>query len=189
MSLEKQFHEVHRQLSKISDAWEKRAEGVEREKYMVFLKEFLSLTESLREELIVLRLSNKPTNAKAVRLLAKLIRLRENYWLVEPSVIRTATWRPRDSFGLFVANRVRQRKDGYPEVTGELVSLKEIYKCYKRWCDVECFRRAEEKEIEQRCEGTFGDSQGKRIYHHIRVFLEEEDVEEFDKQHNQISDE
>jgi hypothetical protein len=44
-------------------------------------------------------------------------------------------------------------------------------------------RRMEMKELEHRCEDAFGDSKGKKIYHHIRVFEDDGDVEEFDKQH------
>ena len=42
------------------------------------------------------------------------------------------------------------------------------------------------KEIEHKCEEAFGDSRGKKIYTHIKVFMEEEDVEEFDKQHEEV---
>lgn len=37
-----------------------------------------------------------------------------------------------------------------------------------------------------RCEEAFGDSRGKREYSHIRVFLDDEDLEDFDKQHEDI---
>ena len=39
------------------------------------------------------------------------------------------------------------------------------------------------KELEHRCEEAFGDSRGKKVYTHIRVFKEESDLDEFDKEH------
>jgi hypothetical protein len=189
MSLESQFLSVCADCEKISDAWKRSSEDkpVERETYMAFLKEYLSLTESLKEEFIVLRLTNKPSNAKAVRLMAKLILLRDNHkgFLPQkkPEIVPRVSYFPEatEPFLEFYRDRVRARKDGYCEVTGEIVSLKEIYKCYRRWCDVRGYKRMEMKEMEQRCEETFGDSRGKKQYHHIRVFLDDDDVEEFDK--------
>jgi hypothetical protein len=95
-----------------------------------------------------------------------------------------------DSFAKFRMDRIRERRDGYDEVIGEKVTIKEILKCYKRWADVTNTTRIEAKEVEYRCEELFGDSHGKKMYEHIRVFLEEEDVEEFDKLHaeNQEND-
>ena len=64
-----------------------------------------------------------------------------------------------------------------------MVILKDIAKCYKRWADATGARKMDMNELENRCEEAFGDSRGKRSYSHIRVFLEDEEVEEFDKNH------
>jgi hypothetical protein len=64
-----------------------------------------------------------------------------------------------------------------------VVILKDIAKCYKRWADATGARKMDMNELENRCEEAFGDSRGKRTYSHIRVFLEDEEVEEFDKVH------
>jgi P4 family phage/plasmid primase-like protien len=104
----------------------------------------------------------------------------------EPAVIKQESEKYKadyDSFAKFRMDRIRERRDGYNEVTGEKVTIKEIVKCYKRWADVTNTKRMEMKELEHRCEEAFGDSHGKKTYEHLRVFLEEEDVEEFDKQH------
>jgi P4 family phage/plasmid primase-like protien len=104
----------------------------------------------------------------------------------EPAIVKQESEKYKadyDSFAKFRMERIRERRDGYNEVTGEKVSIKEILKCYKRWADTTNTKRIEAKEIEYRCEELFGDSHGKKVYEHIRVFLEEEDVEEFDKQH------
>lgn len=104
----------------------------------------------------------------------------------EPSVVKQESEKYKadyDSFAKFRMDRVRERRDGYNEVTGEKVNIKEISKCYKRWADLTNTKRMEAKELEHRCEEAFGDSHGRKVYEHIRVFLEEEDVDEFDKQH------
>lgn len=104
----------------------------------------------------------------------------------EPAIVKQESEKYKadyDSFAKFRMERIRERRDGFNEVTGEKVSIKEILKCYKRWADVTNTKRIEAKEIEYRCEELFGDSHGKKVYEHIRVFLEEEDVEEFDRLH------
>ena len=109
-----------------------------------------------------------------------------NGLLPEPAIVKQESEKYKadyDSFAKFRMERIRERRDGYNEVTGEKVSIKEILKCYKRWADATNTKRIEAKEIEYRCEELFGDSHGKKVYEHIRVFLEEEDVEEFDKLH------
>ncbi len=112
--------------------------------------------------------------------------------LPEPPIVKQESEKYKadyDSFAKFRMDRIRERRDGYAEVTNEKVSIKEISKCYKRWADVTNTKRMEAKELEYRCEEAFGDSHGKKIYEHIRVFLEEEDVEAFDKQHAENEEE
>ncbi len=109
-----------------------------------------------------------------------------NGLIPEPSVVKQESEKYKadyDSFAKFRMDRIRERRDGFNEVTGEKVNIKEILKCYKRWADVTNTKRMELKELEHRCEEAFGDSHGKKVYEHIRVFLEEEDVEEFDRLH------
>lgn len=109
-----------------------------------------------------------------------------NGLMPEPPIIKQESERYKtdyDSFAKFRIDRIRERRDGYNEVTGEKVTLKEIVKCYKRWADLTSTKRMDAKELEHRCEEAFGNSHGKKVYEHIRVFLEEEDVEEFDKLH------
>jgi P4 family phage/plasmid primase-like protien len=104
----------------------------------------------------------------------------------EPAVVKQESEKYKadyDSFAKFRMDRIRERSNGYNEVTGEKVSIKEISKCYKRWADLTNTKRMEAKELEHRCEEAFGDSHGKKVYEHIRVFLEEEDVDEFDRLH------
>jgi P4 family phage/plasmid primase-like protien len=110
----------------------------------------------------------------------------------EPPIVRQESEKYKadyDSFAKFRMERIRERRDGYTEVTGEKVNIKEIHKCYRRWADVTNTKRMEAKELEHRCEEAFGDSHGKKVYEHIRVFLEEEDVEAFDKQHAENQEE
>jgi hypothetical protein len=194
MSLESQFVTVQRELDVISVMWKSNdVKGMyQEESYMNFLKEYNALVESMREELIVLRISEKDKNARAVRLLAKLIVLRDTFKMYLPAPtpprsrqeIQDSKSESQKHFEQFLHDRVRHRSDGYSEVTGEIVSLKEIHKCYKRWCDVKNIKRLIDfKEIEAYCETFFGGSQGKKVYQHLRVFVEEEDVEEFDKEH------
>jgi hypothetical protein len=45
------------------------------------------------------------------------------------------------------------------------------------------------REMEHRCDEAFGDSRGKGLYKYIRVFLDEEDLEDFDKEHEEEKEE
>ena len=104
----------------------------------------------------------------------------------EPAIIKQESEKYKsdhDSFAKFRSERIRERRDGFDEVTNNVVILKEIAKCYKRWADATGARKLDLNELENRCEEAFGDSRGKRTYSHIRVFLEDEEVEEFDKTH------
>lgn len=106
----------------------------------------------------------------------------------EPAVIKQESEKYKadhDTFAKFRMERIRERRDGYEEVTNNTVNLKDIFKCYKRWAESTGAKRTDMNELEKRCEDAFGDSRGKKVYTHIRVFLEEEEVEEFDRLHNE----
>jgi hypothetical protein len=87
-----------------------------------------------------------------------------------------------DAFSVFVKERVRQSCDGYPEVNGECVSLKEILKAYTRWSVHVKAKKIDIKDLEQLANHHFGESKTCK-YYHLRVFLDDEDLEEFDKEH------
>jgi P4 family phage/plasmid primase-like protien len=123
--------------------------------------------------------------------LSLLVHIYETEYLVnglhpEPAIIKQESEKYKadhDSFAKFRSERIRELKHGYPEVTNEKVTLKEIVKAYNRWLVSGGGKKMDTKELENRCEEAFGDSRGKREYSHIRVFLDDEDLEEFEKQH------
>jgi P4 family phage/plasmid primase-like protien len=123
--------------------------------------------------------------------LSYLVHLYETEYITEglqpePAVVKQESEKYKadyDSFAKFRIDRIRERRDGYPELSNEQVSIKEISKCYKRWADTMGIKRMEMKELEHRCEDAFGDSKGKKVYHHIRVFEDDTDVELFEKEH------
>ena len=107
----------------------------------------------------------------------------------EPPVIKQESERYKadhDAFAKFRSERIRELRNGFTEVTNEKISLKEILKAYNRWVISQPgAKKSDAKELEMRCEEAFGDSRGKREYSHIRVFLDDDDLEEFDKQHDE----
>ncbi len=106
----------------------------------------------------------------------------------EPAIVKQESEKYKadhDSFAKFRSERIRELKYGFPEVTNEKVTLKEIVKAYARWLLTGGGKKMDARELEHRCEEAFGDSRGKREYSHIRVFLDEDDLEEFDRQHNE----
>jgi P4 family phage/plasmid primase-like protien len=110
----------------------------------------------------------------------------------EPAVVKQESEKYKadhDAFAKFRCERIRELRDGYTEVTNEKVTLKEIVKAYNRWMMATGSKKMDSKELENRCEEAFGDSRGKREYSHIRVFLDEEDLEEFEKIHDETTGE
>lgn len=106
----------------------------------------------------------------------------------EPPIVKQESEKYKadhDSFAKFRSERIRELRYGFPEVTNEKVTLKEIVKAYNRWLISGGGKKMDAKELEHRCEEAFGDSRGKREYSHIRVFLDDDDLEEFDRQHNE----
>ena len=107
----------------------------------------------------------------------------------EPAVVKQESERYKadhDAFARFRMERVRERRDGFEEVTDMKYSLKDIMKAFNRWAVAAGTRKLDAKEIEMRCEEAFGDSRGKKEYSHIRVFLEDEEVEQFERDHNDL---
>lgn len=88
------------------------------------------------------------------------------------------------SFDTFRQDRIREGRFGFLAVMGEKVSLKQLMKAYNRWAVIEKAKKIDAKEFELLCEDAFGATQGKHEYYHMRVFLDEEELEEFDKEHH-----
>ena len=104
----------------------------------------------------------------------------------EPAVIKQESEKYKadhDSFAKFRSERIRELRDGFTEVTNEKVTIKEVVKAYNRWIVSGGGKKMDAKELEHRCEEAFGDSRGKKEYSHIRIFLDEDDLEEFERQH------
>ena len=125
--------------------------------------------------------------------LSLLVHLYETEYMVnglqpEPAVVKQESDKYKadhDAFAKFRSERVRALRNGFTEVTNEKVSLKEILKAYNRWAVSQPgLKKTDAKELEMRCEEAFGDSRGKREYSHIRVFLDDDDLEEFDREHD-----
>jgi len=123
--------------------------------------------------------------------LAYLVHLYETEYIPnglkpEPSVVKQESEKYKtdhDSFAKFRLERIRELRDGFTEVTNETVTLKEIIKAQSSWAVATGGKKMDPKELEHRCEEAFGDSRGKKVYTHIRVFKEESDVDEFDTEH------
>jgi P4 family phage/plasmid primase-like protien len=107
----------------------------------------------------------------------------------EPDIVKQESEKYRadyDNFAKFRMERIREQRNGYTEVLNNVVASKEIWKCYKHWTEETSSKRMDLKELIQRCEDTFGDSKGKNVYSHIRVFETEEEIQEFDQEHEQM---
>ena len=90
---------------------------------------------------------------------------------------------PLEIFKDFCAARVRQYSKGHEELIHERVTLKDLFKGYNRWKLLEKKGRIPLDTFTTLCEEAFGDSRGQHLYAHIRVFFDEDDVEEFDADH------
>lgn len=94
-----------------------------------------------------------------------------------------------EDFKRFCKERVRSVRDGFSELMTEKVTLKEIKKAYNRWAVLSGKRyfaqmtKDTQAHFVEICEETFGDSRGTNIYQGFRVFLDEDDLEDFDKEH------
>lgn len=154
------------------------------------------LAPKIQEETLVLKATKKESSPTLIRYNAKLQVLVGQFRqlfdemkpvtpTVSPRAMEIAADPKKKVFDLFVKSRVRHLRDGYTEVFHDRVTLKEIIKAYNRWFITEGGRRLDAKELESLCEYYFGDSRGKREYCHLRVFLDEDDLEEFDIEHKQ----
>lgn len=94
----------------------------------------------------------------------------------------------KEHFTLFRQERIRDARD-FEDIMGERVYLKEIIKAYKRWAlenNKDSLKPIHYPEFKKLCDDAFGESRDPlQSYHHMRVFLNEEDVEEFDKEHTE----
>ena len=87
-------------------------------------------------------------------------------------------------FSLFRMARIREARD-YDELTHERVSLKEIKKAYDRWAISGGKKRLTVNQLKDQCDKIFGLIRGSDLsYCHIRVFNDEEDVEDFELRHS-----
>ena len=86
------------------------------------------------------------------------------------------------TFDRFREERVREGTS-YPSVINDVETLKDIFKAYSKWAAAENEVHFDLKHLEVLCENAFGDSKGMKKYFHLRVFLDEEDVELFDQEH------
>jgi flagellar motility protein MotE (MotC chaperone) len=90
-----------------------------------------------------------------------------------------------DAFNQFRKERVRHIKDGFLAVAGEKFTAKELLKAYNKWQIVNSTaKKIELDAFKELCEQEFGDSRGTYIYTNLRVFLDEDDLEDFDKEHS-----
>jgi P4 family phage/plasmid primase-like protien len=130
--------------------------------------------------------------------LSYLVHLYETEYMVqglqpEPAVIKQESDRYKadyDAFAKFCSERIRKYdKDKYPELLNDKFTVKEILKAYNKWIITSAGKKMELRELEHRCDEVFGDSRGTGVYRGIRVFLDEDDLEEFDRQHEENEEE
>jgi P4 family phage/plasmid primase-like protien len=129
--------------------------------------------------------------------LSYLVHLYETEYMVnglqpEPAIVKQESDRYKadhDAFAKFRCDRIREGVAKYPELVSDKISAKEILKAYNRWILTSGAKKMDLRELEHRCDEAFGDSRGTGIYKYIRVFLDEDDLEEFDKQHDEAKEE
>ncbi len=80
------------------------------------------------------------------------------------------------SFRLFAQDRIR-----YPLMGCEKSSLKHIFKAYNRWIVGSGHKRMNISQLEKLCTDRFGSPNDKHEYGRVLVFIDEEDLEDFDK--------
>lgn len=167
---------------------EKAARAALFEHFKKIVREIEKLEPKIREESLVLATQNRITNAALTRYQARYqvavetaAKLLEDFR--ESQVPPAPQMDPKSlSWNRFLKNRVRTLRDGYESVVNEKVTLKELMKAYNRYQVSEGGAKLEVKEVEAFAEKEFGDSHGRREYSHLRVFLDEEDLEEFDRE-------
>jgi len=93
----------------------------------------------------------------------------------------------RTAFKTFRLDRIRELKDGYDALCGEKASLVEISRSYNRYRlqnEYATYPKLSKPTLRMLCDEAFGDSRGKDLWTHITVFMEAEDVEDFQKEHD-----
>ena len=162
-------------------------------------KQYEGLSPKIHEESLVLKAMKKENSPTLIRYNAKLqvmvFQLQEvlqnmpkpSVVIPQPKVEVVIPSAEERSFALFCRDRVRQLRDGYDVCVNEKATLKDIIKAYQRWCIVKNGQKMDHKTIEMFCEKVFDDSRGKGVYSHLKVFLDEDDVEDFDKEQETMS--
>lgn len=151
-----------------------------------------TLEPKIQEETLVLRATYKECSPTLIRYNAKLQVLRDEFkkFLVTITPTPVPVMRPLDikkeSFRRFLRDRVRLFKDGYEELLIERVTLKEVMKAYNRWLISGNGKKLDSKEIELLLDEEVCNSRGKFIWSHIKVFLDEDDLEEFENDHKEL---
>lgn len=87
-----------------------------------------------------------------------------------------------DFFTKFCDARVREARHGFPELIGGVFTLKDLMKAYTRWAAETRACKLSAADLEVLANRRFGESKTK-TWSNICVFLDDEDVEEFDKRH------
>lgn len=112
----------------------------------------------------------------------------------EPPIVKEESEKYKenfDSFAKFRNDRFRELKNGFQELVGEHVEFNDIKKAYKTWMADQmgtAGKALNPKDLMNKCVDAFGEPADGKTFLHIRVFFQESDVEEFDKDHAQLAD-
>jgi P4 family phage/plasmid primase-like protien len=111
----------------------------------------------------------------------------------EPSIVKEESEKYKenfDSFAKFRNERFRELKNGFQELVGEHTEFNNIKKAYKTWMADQMGTAGKAlgpKDLFNKCVDAFGAPADEKTFLHIRVFFQESDVEEFDKEHADLS--
>lgn len=161
-TLNKQFEDI---LNELRTRYSRARTDKERNQYMTLLKnahrDYTKLVNKFNEQ----RLQHQ------ARLQALIMSLQSD---VPP--------KPLDSWSLFVKERTRKPPAGVTQQT----TIKEILKAYNRWIVMSGAKKIDIKELEGLCDTTFTkvtSYKGDIGVYDIFVFLDDEDLEEYDTNH------
>jgi len=157
--------------------------------FQKLLKQWTDLEPKILEELLVLQVMKKKTNPQLIRYNAKFQilvnqakdicnQIKQKKKVLEP--VSSQLDEKEKRFLDFLSQRVRMAKDGYTTLITESVKFTEIKRSYNRWGLVNNTKGVDAKTLESFCDKYLGDAQGKGVYRHIRVFMDEDDLEDFD---------
>lgn len=98
---------------------------------------------------------------------------------------------PIEIFNEFRNQRFRELKNGYHELVGEHAEFSDICRAYKTYSADNytsgVYRRIlSQRQLYEFCVSAFGEPSDSQTFLHIRIFLFESDVEEFDKEHEEL---